>query len=71
MQDYLDTKPDDFDDISAKRFLLGQAREQVSWYRQAINAIDYVGAVVYRRALETGMTRQQGGCQDRIRCLDF
>ena len=45
MQDYLDSKPDDFDGIAAKRFLLGQAREQVSWYRQSIDALDYVGAV--------------------------
>ena len=43
-----------FDGIDAKRFLLGQAREQVSWYRQSIDALDYVGAVAYRRALETG-----------------
>ena len=27
MQDYLDTKSDDFDGIATKRFLLGQARE--------------------------------------------
>lgn len=27
MQDYLDDKPDDFDGIDVKRFLLGQARE--------------------------------------------
>ena len=27
MQDYLDTKPDDFDGIEVKRFLLSQARE--------------------------------------------
>ena len=33
MQDYLDSKPDDFDGIATKRFLLGQAREQVTWYR--------------------------------------
>ena len=33
MEDYLDSKPDDFDGIAVKRFLLGQAREQVSWYR--------------------------------------
>ena len=45
MQDYLDSKPDDFDGIEAKRFLLGQAHEQVTWYRQTIDAIDYVGAV--------------------------
>ena len=54
MQDYLDTKPDDFDGIETKQFLLGQAREQVTWYRQSINALDYVGAVACRRALETG-----------------
>ena len=54
MQDYLDTKSDDFDGINAKRFLLSQAREQVTWYRQAIDALDYVGSVAYRRALETG-----------------
>ena len=28
MQNYLDSKPDDFDGIAVKRFLLGQAREQ-------------------------------------------
>ena len=54
MQDYLDGKPDDFDGIAVKRFLLGQAREQVSWYRQSIDALDYVGCVACRRALETG-----------------
>ena len=54
MQDYLDSKPDDFDGIAAKRFLLGQAREQVTWYRQSIEALDFVGAVACRRALETG-----------------
>ena len=27
MEEYLDSKPDDFDGIAAKRFLLGQARE--------------------------------------------
>ena len=46
MQDY-------FDGIETKRFLLGQACEQVTWYRQSINAIDFVGAVACRRALET------------------
>ena len=51
MQDYLDGKPDDFDGIAVKRFLLGQAREQVSWYRQSIDALDYVGCVACRRAL--------------------
>ena len=33
MQDYLASKPDDFDGIAAKRSLLGQVREQVTWYR--------------------------------------
>ena len=54
MQDYLASKPDDFDGIATKRFLLGQAREQVTWYRQSIDALDFVGAVACRRALETG-----------------
>ena len=54
MEDYLDTKPDDFDGIATKRFLLGQAREQITWYRQSIDALDFVGAVACRRALETG-----------------
>ena len=54
MQDYLDSKPDDFDGIETKRFLLGQAREQVTWYRQAIEGLDFVGAVACRRALESG-----------------
>ena len=56
MQDYLDRKPDDFDGIAAKRSLLGQAREQVTWYRQSIDTLDYVGSVAYRRALETGQS---------------
>ena len=54
MEGYLDSKPDDFDGIAAKRFLLGQAREQVTWYRQSIEALDFVGVVACRRALETG-----------------
>ena len=54
MQDYLDSKPDDFDGIAVKRSLLGQAREQVTWYWQSIDALDYVGSVAYRRALESG-----------------
>ena len=54
MQDYLDGKPDDFDGITVKRFLLGQAREQITWYRQAIDALDFVGCVACRRALESG-----------------
>ena len=54
MQDYLASKPDDFDGIATKRFLLGQAREQVTWYRQSIDALDFVGAIACRRALETG-----------------
>ena len=33
MEDYLDSKSDDFEGITVKRFLLGQAREQVTWYR--------------------------------------
>ena len=31
MQDYLDGKPDDFDGIAAKQFLLGQARHVYSF----------------------------------------
>ena len=54
MEDYLDSKSDDFDGIAAKRSLLGQAREQVTWYRQSIDALDFVGAVACRRALESG-----------------
>ena len=30
MEDYLTSKPTDFDGIAVKRFLLGQAREQIS-----------------------------------------
>ena len=45
MQDYLDSKSDDFDGIATKWFLLGQAREQVTWSRQSIDALDFVGAV--------------------------
>ena len=56
MEEYLDSKPDDFDGIAAKRFLLGQAREQVSWYRQSIDALDFVGCVACRRVLETGQS---------------
>ena len=40
MQDYLTSKPEDFEGIAVKRFLLGQAREQMSWYRQSIDALD-------------------------------
>ena len=54
MEDYLDTKPDNFDGITVKRLLLGQAREQITWYQQSIDALDFVGAVACRRALETG-----------------
>ena len=56
MEEYLDSKPDDFDGIAAKRFLLGQAREQVSWYRRSIEGLDFVGYVACRRALETGQS---------------
>ena len=56
MQDYLDSKPDNFDGIAVKRFLLGQAREQVAWYRQSIDALDFVGCVTCRRSLETGQS---------------
>ena len=51
MQDYLNSKPEDFDGIAVKRFLLGQAREQVAWYRQSIDALDFVGCIACRRAL--------------------
>ena len=54
MENYLDSKPEDFDGIAVKRFLLHQAREQVSWYRQSIDALDYVSCVTCRRVLETG-----------------
>ena len=54
METYLNSKPDDFDGIATKRFLLGQAREQVTWYRQSINGLDFVGVVACRRALESG-----------------
>ena len=56
MQNYLGGKPDDFDGYHVKQFLLSQAREQVTWYRQAIKALDFVGAVACRRALETGQS---------------
>ena len=56
MENYLDGNSDDFDGIATKRFQLSQAREQVSWYRQSIDALDFVGAVACRRALETGQT---------------
>ena len=51
MEGYLDSKPDDFDGIAVKRFLLSQAREQISWYRQSIDALDFVGCVACRRSL--------------------
>ena len=54
MQDYLDSKSDDFDGIAVKRFLLGQAREQVTWYRQSIEGLDFVGSVACRCTLESG-----------------
>ena len=54
MQEYLDSKPDDFDGFAVKHFLLHQAHEQVACYRQAIDALDLVGCVACRRALETG-----------------
>ena len=56
MQDYLDSKPNSFDGIAVTRFLLSQVREQVSWYRQSIDALDFVGCVACCRALETGQS---------------
>ena len=49
-------KSEDFDGIAVKQFLLHQAREQVSWYRQSIDALDFVGCVACRRSLETGQS---------------
>lgn len=43
MQNYLDGKPGDFDGIATKQFLLSQAREQITWYRQSIDALNFVG----------------------------
>ena len=54
MEDYINGKSDDFDGSTVKRSLLGQAREQITWYRQSIDALDFVGAVACRRALESG-----------------
>ena len=54
MEDYLDSKPTDFEGIAVKRFLLHQTSEQVAWYRQSIDALDFVGCVACRRALESG-----------------
>ena len=51
---YHASRSPDFDGIATKRFLLGQAREQIAWYRQSIDAIDFVGSVACRRALESG-----------------
>ena len=62
MEDYLASKSDDFDGIATKRFLLGQAREQVTWYRQSIDALDFVGAIACRRALESGQTFLEHPC---------
>ena len=42
MEDYLGSKP---------TVLVNQAREQITWYRQSIDALDFVGAVACRRAL--------------------
>ena len=56
MQTYLDSRSPDFDVITAKRFLLRQTRERVVWYRQSIDALDFVGSVACCRALETGQT---------------
>ena len=67
MQDYLNGKSDDFDGITVKRSLLGQTREQVTWYRQSIDALDYVGCVTCRRALETG----QPFLEHYLPALDF
>ena len=67
MQDYLDSKSADFDGIAVKRFLLHQAREQVSWYRQSVDALDFVGCVACRRALETG----QPFLEHYLPALDF
>ena len=39
------SKLDDFDGITVKQFLLSQTREQISWYRQSIDALDFVGCV--------------------------
>ena len=66
MEDYLNTKSDEFDGIASKRFLLGQTREQVSWYRQSIEALDFVGAVACRRALETGQPFWSTICRHTI-----
>ena len=54
MQGYLDRKSEDFNGIAAKRFLLGRARDQVAWYRQSSEALDFVGCVACRLALESG-----------------
>ena len=43
MQEYLNRKSENFDGITVKRFLLGQAREQIAWYRRYIEALDFVG----------------------------
>ena len=51
MQDYLNSKPADFDGIAVKRFLLHQAREQVSWYRQSIDELDFVGCVALKNRI--------------------
>ena len=66
MEGYLDSKPDDFDGIAAKRFLLGQAREEVSWYRQSIEALDFVGCVVLLRALPARIQLPRNRARHRI-----
>ena len=54
MQDYLDSISEDFDGFDSKHVLLHQAHEQLACYRQAIEALDLVGCVTFRRALESG-----------------
>ena len=54
MQDYLESKSDDFDGIATKRFLLGSSTRAGNVVLAKIDALDYVGSVACCRALETG-----------------
>ena len=66
MQDYLASKPDDFDGIATKRFLLGQAREQVTWYRQSIDALDFVRTLSARLQLPRNRPRHRIQTRPRL-----
>lgn len=53
MQEYIDSKSQAFDGIDSKQLLLSQIQEQISCYRESIEALDFVSCVTLRRSLET------------------